>query len=46
MLRKRTLSLEMIRHLHQRFGILAKVLIRSSKRRRAAWSSREKRAGV
>jgi len=34
--RKRALSLEMIRRLHQRFGIPADVLIRPSQRRRAA----------
>jgi HTH-type transcriptional regulator/antitoxin HigA len=33
---KRALSLEMIRRLHQRFGIPAEVLIRPSRRRRAA----------
>ena len=36
MQRKRALSLEMIRRLHQRFGIPAEVLIRPSRRRRAA----------
>jgi HTH-type transcriptional regulator/antitoxin HigA len=36
MQRKRALSLEMIRRLHQRFGIAAEVLIRPSRRRRAA----------
>ena len=36
MQRKRTLSLEMIRRLHQRFGIPAEVLIGPSRRRRAA----------
>lgn len=36
MQRKRALSLEMIRRLHQRFGIPAEVLIRPSGRRRAA----------
>lgn len=36
MQRKRALSLEMIRRLHQRFGIPAAVLIRPSRRRRAA----------
>jgi HTH-type transcriptional regulator/antitoxin HigA len=34
--RKRALSLEMIRRLHQRFGIAAEVLIRASRHRRAA----------
>ncbi len=34
--RKRALSLEMIRRLHQRFGIPADVLIRPTRRRRAA----------
>jgi HTH-type transcriptional regulator/antitoxin HigA len=36
MQRKRALSLEMIRRLHQRFGIAAEVLIRPSRRRHAA----------
>ena len=36
MQRKRALSLEMIRRLHQRFGIPAEVLIRTGRRRRAA----------
>src|ERR1700691_6796409 len=36
MQRKRTLSLEMIRRLHQRFGIPADVLIRPVRARRAA----------
>src|SRR5690242_2890832 len=36
MQRKRSLSLEMIRRLHQRFGIPADVLIRPSRRPRAA----------
>ncbi len=36
MQRKRALSLEMIRSLHQHFGIPAEVLIRPSRRRRAA----------
>jgi HTH-type transcriptional regulator/antitoxin HigA len=36
MQRKRALSLEMIRRLHERFGIPAEVLIRRSRRRRAA----------
>ncbi len=36
MQRKRALSLEMIRRLHQRFGIPAEVLIRPCPRRRAA----------
>ncbi len=36
MQRKRALSLEMIRRLHQHFGIAAEVLIRPSRRRRAA----------
>jgi HTH-type transcriptional regulator / antitoxin HigA len=35
MQRKRALSLEMIRRLHQRFGIPADVLIRPSRRRAA-----------
>jgi len=35
MQRKRALSLEMIRRLHQRFGIPAEVLIRPSRRRAA-----------
>src|SRR5216683_6205892 len=36
MQRKRALSLEMIRRLHQRFGIPAEVLIRPTRRRRVA----------
>ena len=36
MQRKRALSLEMIRRLHQRFGIPAEVLIRPGRRSRAA----------
>jgi HTH-type transcriptional regulator/antitoxin HigA len=36
MQRKRALSLEMIRRLHERFGIAAEVLIRPSRPRRAA----------
>jgi len=36
MQRKRALSLEMIRRLHESFGIPAEVLIRPSRRRRAA----------
>jgi HTH-type transcriptional regulator/antitoxin HigA len=35
MQRKRALSLEMIRRLHQRFGIPAEVLIRPTRRRAA-----------